>query len=180
MQDSGRVFGELGLKAGDVFLDIGCGVGEYAMHAAELVGSSGAVYALDKSPDLIRGLTEWATKKGAANVTAMVADATGPLPIRDGAIDVCLVATVLHVPEMTRSADRLFSEIRRVLKPGGCAAIVECSKNDLSYGPPEQMRLSPDQVDAMAARSGFRKVSLLDLGFNYMIRFVPAETKDGE
>ena len=171
MQDPGRVFAELGLTPGDTFLDIGCGVGEYAVHASRLVGDSGKVYALDRSPDLVRALNERALAEGLTNLTATVADATGPLPIPDGSIDVCLVATVLHIPQVTERADHLFAEIRRVLTGGGCAAIIECSSKDLSYGPPAEMRLSPDDIEGMAAPSGFRTRRRIDLGFNYMITF---------
>ncbi|MBN2271377.1 MAG: methyltransferase domain-containing protein [Sedimentisphaerales bacterium] len=179
MQDSRRVFDELGLKADDAFLDIGCGAGEYALHAARLVGDTGHVYALDKSPDLITGLKEVAAMEGVTNLTACVADATKPLPLRNGCIDVCLVATVLHIPEVAASTDCLFSEIRRVLKPGGYVGIIECSKKDLSFGPPEEMRLPPEDIDTMAARCGFHKVSEADLGFNYMVTVSIKERKSG-
>ncbi len=169
MQDPGMVFSELGLKAGDVFLDIGCGVGDYAIHAARLVGNVGHVYALDKVPFLIRELQARAVAEDVTNLTAGVADAAHSLPIHDDSVDVCLVSTVLHIPDVTANSDRLFSEIRRVLKTDGHVAIIECSKKDLSFGPPEKMRLTPDEVETMATRCGFHKLREVDLGFNYMI-----------
>ena len=170
MQDSNRVFRDLGLRTGDVFLDIGCGAGDYAIHAARLIGNLGRVYALDKSPDLVSRLGRRATAEGVTNITAITADATEPLPIEDGSVDVCLVATVLHIPEVTRNAEHLFSEIRRVLQPNGYTAIIECNSRDLSHGPPQEMRLPPNQVQAIAAPFGFRKTSELDFGFNYMLK----------
>ena len=169
MQDPEMVFGELGLERGDVFLDVGCGIGEYALHAASLVGDSGLVYALDASGDLIEELSAQVRRDGLTCVTALVADATETLPIQDNVVDACLVATVLHIPQVTENADCLFSEICRVLKPGGRVAIVECSMKDLSYGPPATMRLSPAVIKAMAARFDLRRVNELDLGFNYLI-----------
>ncbi len=179
MQDSALVFDELKLGRGDVFLDIGCGIGDYAIHAARLVSEAGHVYALDKSQDLVVGLREKADAERLTNITAYVANAKQALPIVDGAVDVCFLATVLHIPEVTKHANFLFSEIRRVLKPGGYAAIIECSKKDLTYGPPEEMRLSPDEIEAITAQCGFRKLREVDFGFNYMITMVVAE-RNGE
>ena len=171
MHDPSHVFRELQIKSGDIFLDLGCGLGEYAIHASNLVGMSGAVYALDRSESLIAGLKRRARKEDIINITAIVADITKPLPIGDGCVDVCLVATVLHIPTVAREAKALCAEIRRVLKPHGRFAIIECHKKDLSFGPPEHMRLSPQEVEGSITHYGFEKVGLVDLGYNYLIRF---------
>lgn len=172
MHDPSIVFGELKLKAGDVFLDLGCGPGEYAIHASKIVGESGTVYALDRSESNIAELTQRAGGKGLGNITAMATDITGPLPIGDACVDVCLVATVLHIPDVTRRAEELCAEIRRVLKPDGRLVIIDCHKKDLRFGPPEHMRLSPEEVKELMGKCGFRFLSEADLGYNYLIQFV--------
>ena len=171
MHDPSLVFGELKLKAGDVFLDLGCGPGEYAIYASKLVGESSAVYALDKSRNLIADLKQRAGEDGIANITAVVSDITKPLPIRKACANVCFVATVLHIPNVTRRTREFCSEIRRVLKPDGRLVIIDCHKKDLSFGPPEHMRLSPEEVKDLMAQSNFKVLSEVDLGYNYLIQF---------
>ena len=58
MHDSKTVFGALGLKPGETFLDLGCGPGDYAMAAAKIVGPSGTVIAFDKWRSHVDGLTQ--------------------------------------------------------------------------------------------------------------------------
>jgi len=171
MHDPSRVFENLKLKAGDVFLDLGCGPGEYALHASKLVGVSGLVYALDKSESLIADLKQQAGGEGIENIIAMVADVTKLLPIREGCVDLCLVATVLHIPDVTKTVETLCAEIRRVLKQNGRLAIIECHSKDLSFGPPKHMRLSPEQVKDSMAQGGFIVLTEIDLGYNYLIQF---------
>jgi len=171
MQEPTSVFSELGLEAGDVFVDLGCGMGEYALYAARLVGTSGLVYALDKSESLILGLEQRASAAGIANITAMVADATEPLPIKDNCANVCLVATVLHIPDVVKNVKMLCTEIRRVLRADGRLGIIECHKHDLSFGPPEYMRLSPNEVKDLLAQHNFKALSQAELGYNYLIQF---------
>ncbi|AFM23812.1 methyltransferase domain-containing protein [Desulfomonile tiedjei] len=172
--DPDRVFRELALKEGDWFLDVGCGTGEYSVHASKIVGESGTVYALDKDADLIVDLSKEANAQGLRNIKAIATDITAPLPIQDDCIDVCLIATVLHIPNVARSKNMLFSEVRRVLRPHGRVAIVECKKEHWYWGPPEHIRLASEDIDISIAPFGYEKIGLTDLGLNYMIKFVVA------
>lgn len=173
MQDPRVIFDALALKEGECFLDLGCGPGDYAIHAAQIVGPSGVVYALDKSESLIADLRRRAGADGISNLVAATADATASLPIERGSVDVCLVATVLHIPDVTRRAEELCAGIRRTLKPDGRLAIIECHKRDMPFGPPQHMRLTPEETETLISRFGFRKTGIADLGYNYMVTFQP-------
>lgn len=172
MHDPVVVFDSLALKVGDCFLDMGCGPGDYSIEASKIVGDIGVVYALDKTQSMIEALKTEANAQGLINLKAMVTDITKPLPIEDNCIDMCLMATVLHIPDVVKKADTVFTEVSRVLKPGGRLAMIECKKEDSSFGPPMEMRLSPEEIADLAWMHGFEKVSLTDLGYNYVIQFV--------
>lgn len=171
MHDPELVFAELDLKQGDVFLDLGCGPGDYALHASSLVGESGVVYALDKWPRMIDRLTEAAEDRGLTNIKAMVTDITEPLPIEDESCDVCLLATVLHALSPARRGRAFFREIHRVLRPGGRVAIINCKKEEQPFGPPIHLRLSPQEMEDLMTTSGFERIGYVDLGYNYLIQF---------
>jgi len=172
MQDPKLVFGRLKLKDGDCFLDLGCGPGDYSIVASEIVGDSGLVYALDRQRDAIDNLVEKANVRGLENIKAMVSDITEPLPLEDNCVDVCFIATVLHSLNFVDVEKTLFNQVRRVLKPGGHLAIIECKKEDQPFGPPMYMRLSPEDLEDSINKYGFEKISLVDLGYNYMIQFI--------
>ncbi len=171
MHDPEVVFNELKLKEGDCLLDLGCGPGDYTLEASRIIGNSGAVYAMDKWQYLVDSLIEEADSQGLTNIRAMVSDITGPLPFEDGCIDVCLLSTVLHIFNLSKVEKTIFNEIRRVLKPGGRVAIIECKKEEQPFGPPKHMRLSPDDIEDSIQKYGFEKLSFSDLGYNYMIQF---------
>ncbi len=105
IHDPDRVFDALPLKKGDHFLDAGCGPGDYSIRASECVGDAGLVFALDKDKQMIEELRRKARKKGITNIRAVTSDFTASLPLRDHSVDVCLAATVLHIPAVFKHAN---------------------------------------------------------------------------
>jgi ubiquinone/menaquinone biosynthesis C-methylase UbiE len=180
MHDADRVFCALGLVTGDVFVDAGCGPGDYSLFASGIVGESGVVYALDMNETLILGLKREADSRGITNIRPMVGDLTGRLPIEDGRVDVCLISNVLHIPAVSANVESVADEIRRVLRPEGRLAVIEVHKMDMPFGPPAHVRLSSDEVRRSLERYGFVATGLIDLGYNYLIRFVTARPRGDE
>lgn len=171
MHEPDVIFGELDLKPGDVFLDLGCGTGDYSICAAEEVGETGIVYAADIQEHLIDNLIENAGAIGLNNIKGVVSNISEPLPFDDGTVDVCLISTVLHSVDLERYGEILFREIRRVLKPEGRLFVIECKKEEIQFGPPLHMRLSPEEIEVYASSCGFKRISFTDLGYNYMIGY---------
>lgn len=171
MHDSAMVFGMLALKKGDAFLDLGCGAGDYSLRAAEIVGDSGHIYALDLWPDMLNKICEEGAVRGLKNIHPVVSDIRQQIDIPDNCIDVCLVATVLHTLNDSSEKTKLFAEIKRSLKPGGKLAVIECKK-DNRFGPPMHMRISPEELEKELEPPGFLKTHHVDLVTNYMALFI--------
>ncbi|AEB67716.1 MAG: S-adenosyl-L-methionine-binding protein [Methanosaeta sp. PtaU1.Bin060] len=180
MQDPDLVFGGLDLQRGDCFLDLGSGPGDYSIRASRLIGDTGRAYALDKNQDAIVDLRDKVVSEGLKNIKAEVCDISGPLPVKDSCVDICFISTVLHSLNLADVESTLFSEIGRVLKPEGRLAIIECKKEDQPCGPPIDMRISAEELERTITKHGFRKLSLCDLGYNYLIQFrkIPEELTD--
>lgn len=121
---------KVGLRAGQVVLDFGCGQGNYTKPAARIVGARGKVYALDKKPSALDALMQSATEDGLTNIRRLDTAGAMSLPLDDTSVDVVLLYDVLHLvgprgpsekANHSMVADRrgLLKEVRRVLKPAG-------------------------------------------------------------
>lgn len=177
MQESGLVFDALDIGPGLHILDMGCGAGDYALKAARLTGATGQVTALDHWPPTVDALDARAKSQGLCQLTCLTADLSKPpLPVQAGVMDLCMVFTVLHIFGPGQGRKNVFSEALRVLKPNGRLAMMECKKEEMSFGPPVHMRLSPEEVEALALECGFRKTGYTDLGFNYLSIFSPNDS----
>ncbi|MCF8034237.1 MAG: methyltransferase domain-containing protein [Desulfarculaceae bacterium] len=168
MQDAARLWRLLDLEPGQTVADLGCGPGDYALEAARGVGPRGRVWALDQDRRLLAGVQAKAHDQGLRQLCTVRADLCSPLPLQGGSVDLCLLATVLHVIKFTLAEGSLLGEIRRVLRPGGRLAVLNCSLKDLSFGPPEHLRIPAREMDQLLKPHGFAPTHLEDFGFNYL------------
>jgi ubiquinone/menaquinone biosynthesis C-methylase UbiE len=164
------VFEELGLTRSTVFLDLGCGPGDYLLAAAERIGPEGKLYGLDAWEEGVHRLKRKILGKGLSNVHVLLSDVTKSVPLPDNSVDVCLMGTVLHDFFRDGGEQGVLLETARVLKPGGIFGIVEFKKIEGPPGPPIHIRLSPEEVETMIKPFRFRKERMLETGqFTYML-----------
>lgn len=113
------------LNAGESVLDIGCGTGTLAIAAKQRVGSTGRVYGVDASPEMLARASKKA-KKADVEVAFQKGVVEG-LPFPDGHFDVVLSTAMLH--HLGRKArQQCAREVRRVLKPGGRVLAVDFAR----------------------------------------------------
>lgn len=147
-----------------VFLDVACGVGNYAIEIARQIRETGTVKALDLWEEGITRLRLRAGSLGLENIETAVCDVSNKIPLGDHSVDICLMATVLHDLIEDGTDHGTLKEIVRVLKPSGRLVVVEFKKMPGPPGPPEKVRLTPEAVDQVLAPFGFRCRETVDLG----------------
>ena len=168
--DLERVLQALRLTRQTVFLDLGCGVGNYTVPVAEAIGRLGRVYGVDAWQEGLDELKKKASAKGLHNIETIHADLNEHIPLGDREVDVCFMATVLHDLLRDDSGEKVLREIDRVLKPGGRLSIIEFKKVEDGPGPPLSVRLSPEETEKVVVPIGFIKERIIDLGpFHYML-----------
>lgn len=132
----------LGICPGWTILDAGCGNGYMAKKFSEQVGPAGTVYALDPDERSIAGLKKEMAK---TNIKAFVGDITTPTVLKRSSIDLIYLSTVFHI--FSGSQIKEFAkEVKRILKPAGRLAVVNINKEDTPFGPPVEMRSSPEEL----------------------------------
>ena len=162
----------LPVQEGATILDLACGKGFYSLFLAPLAGDNGLIYATDLWEQGLEMLEQEAGKKNITNIRTIKEDATEKIHIDSHSVDLCLMATVLHDFKEMNAAKKVLAQVKDLLKPGGCLAVVEFKKIDGPPGPPAHIRLSPDETRKLATDSGFTEIGSADLGeYNYMMTF---------
>ncbi len=114
------IFAEAGIRPGMRVLDIGCGAGDVAFVAADLVGPDGFVVGVDRSPDALARARLRAEQRGLAQVQFVEGDINDPAP--GGPFDAMVERLVLMwVPDPAAVLRRQAT----VLRPGGLVVPIE-------------------------------------------------------
>jgi ubiquinone/menaquinone biosynthesis C-methylase UbiE len=115
LQAPGRILDVTHLTPGMNVADYGCGPGSFTIAAAEIVGETGKVYAIDVNPLAVDSVRRRAAGKGLGNVETILVRGydTG---IEASSMDrVLLIDTIHHIED----AGAFFREVHRILKPDG-------------------------------------------------------------
>ena len=140
--DKGQILAGLSITHGQIILDAGCGNGYMAKEFSKLTGKTGKVYALDPdtvSIDILKAETI------GTNIEPFVGDITEKTGLETSSIDLIYLSTVIH-GFSTKQMEGFLEEAKRLLKPGGRLAIVEIKKKDTPFGPPPDIRFSPEEL----------------------------------
>jgi SAM-dependent methyltransferase len=114
------IFAEAGIRPGMRVLDLGCGAGDTAFVAADLVGPEGWVVGLDHSPDALARARYRAGQRGLAQVQFIEGDIQDPAP--GGPFDaITEQMTLWRVPDPAEVLRRQATVLRR----GGLVVLVE-------------------------------------------------------
>ena len=105
-----RAIARLGLKPGEIVLDVGCGTGLSFPHIENYVGPEGAIIGVEQSPEMIAKARERAEKSGWTNVTLINA------PAEEAMISQAADAAVFHFTHDLMQTPAALDNIFRSLK----------------------------------------------------------------
>ena len=162
-----KMIGLARLKPGETVLDAGCGTGTLAIAAKRRVGSTGRVFGIDASPEMIARAAKKAGKAGLGIEFRNASIET--LPFQDAQIDVVLSTLMLHhLPRQVR--ENGLREIRRVLKPGGRLLVVDFGQSERPQGLIGRIHhghghVAPAEVAALLHSAGLNVIQSGPVGF---------------
>lgn len=139
---------KMGIQEGSKVLDVGCGVGGPAREIAKFSGAN--IVGLNNNDYQIERATHYAKKEGLANQLSYVKGDFMQMSFPDNSFDaVYAIEATVHAP----SLEGIYSEIFRVLKPGGVFGVYEWLMTDAydnSNPAHRKIRLDIEQGDGIS------------------------------
>jgi len=141
--------------AGGVWADLGSGTGAFTLALADLIGTGGEIYSVDKDRGALREQERaLRVRFPAASVTYLVADFARPLELPP--LDGVVMANSLH---FQKQKDAVIQLVRSYLRPGGRLILVEYNADQGNAWVPYP--LSYSTWEALARRNGFADTRIL-------------------
>jgi len=154
------------LQPGETVLDLGSGGGIDVLLSAKRVGSSGKVYGLDMTDEMLALARENQRKAGVENVEFLKGEIE-QIPLPDNSVDVIISNCVIN---LSADKDRVLAEAFRVLKPAGRFAVSDVVVRGEVPTPIRRGvelwigcvagALEEDEYRAKLAKAGFEHISL--------------------
>ncbi|MHA1442898.1 MAG: arsenite methyltransferase [Candidatus Heimdallarchaeota archaeon] len=148
------------VKEGDVVLDLGPGAGLDLLIAARKVGPSGQVIGVDMTEEMISKAKENIKAAGVKNVEVrkgLIED----LPVESSSVDWVISNCVIN---LSPEKEKVFSEISRVLKPGGRMVVSDMVGENIPEWLRENKNLYSACISGVSSEkeylSGLRKAGL--------------------
>lgn len=156
------------LREGETVLDLGSGAGFDCFLAAARVGAQGRVIGVDMTPEMIDKARQNAAQGNYQNVEFRLGEIES-LPVTAGSMDVVISNCVIN---LCPDKQKVFSEIFRVLKPGGRMLVSDMvisqelpdilkNSSQAYVGCIAGAALKKDYLD-MICQAGFQKVKVVD------------------
>lgn len=169
-QDPGAILSAIGLGRGQVFVDLGCGEGFFAVPAARIVGEQGRVYAVDINAEAIERLLETAADEQLDNLVAQAGEGEKTV-FCETCADIVFFGIDLHD---FRDPSSVLQNARRMIKPAGKLIDLDWKKEPMPMGPPLEIRFDEEQATGLIEAAGFEVESVSEQGpFHYMISARP-------
>lgn len=147
-----RVMDILGVASGKAVADVGAGSGWFTVRAAQRVGKTGVVYAVDINPEAIKYIQKRAEKERLDNVKTILGTADNSL-LPANSVDAVLMLKTYH--EVAEPVS-LLRNLRPALRAGAKVGIIDRNGNGEDHGVEKKVVLDE------AAKAGYRLLNEYD------------------
>ena len=158
-----RIAGYFDVAEGMRVADFGSGAGYFTILLAKMVGENGVVTAIDILDSALDTLRAKAKTEGLVNIETIRSnlETPGGSGLAGDSQDMVLLANTLF---QNVNKTVIIAEARRVLKSSGLLIVIDWRRGAGGFGPPDDLRMDPEEARELVAGNGFQFSNMIDAG----------------
>lgn len=166
--DPKAILENAGVSEGEIVADFGCGVGFFVMEIAKIVGTSGKVFAIDISKEILDSLKTKAIDSGMRNIYGIFADLEKPSAtgLDDNSTDVVLMINLLY---LIKNKEAVLAEAHRILKKDGKLVIMDWSEGGQHTMIGKDQIVSNKEIKELTRKLNFKKLKTFEAGLAHEV-----------
>ena len=160
-EKTSKIIEILNIKKGQHIADIGSGPGYYTFQLADLVGSTGSVYAIDTEEKHTKYVEGIANKYNVQNIE-IINSKSDSIAVSENQLDLAFMCSLYHViylTSMEEVKDRFVQSIKTALKPDGTLVVVDNALVDSEQLPYHGPYIAKELVISQLEYYGFNLVN---------------------
>lgn len=165
--DPVSIISQLGVEAGSVAVDFGCGPGYFSIPFAKAVGENGFVHSLDILPQSLETVIGRAKNSGITNIATkrVNLEKENGSKLQSEIADWVIMKDILF---QNKEKGAIINEAHRILKKGGKVILVEWNSAKSAVGPVPELRIDQISAEKMFSAAGFIVEKSVEAGhFHY-------------
>lgn len=172
-ENTDSLINHLGLGAGDIVADIGCGSGFFTDRFSRIVGDKGRVYAVEIKDEHIATLQKYLNEENIDNVTIVKGrEDVLELPQQVDKMFMCSLYHMLYGVNSDADRDKYLKSLVQLLKPDGELIIVDNGPVEDDTLPYHGPYISKELIENQLRFYGFRLVDYYQpIPQRYMLKF---------
>jgi ubiquinone/menaquinone biosynthesis C-methylase UbiE len=146
------------------YADLGAGrLGHFVLPAAQMIGPSGIVYAVDILKDVLQSIESRAQMEQMYHIKTVWGDLERPggVKIPEGTLD---LVSFVNVGHLLKRSPTPIAEAKRLLHPGGRALVVDWNPYAGSLVVAREDRLAQEEIKPQFLSNGFRLLDEFEAG----------------
>lgn len=157
-----ELLANLGLKKGDIMIDVGAGNGFFSLPAAEIVGEKGKVYSVDLEIDMLLDLKKRAQNAGLTDRIEICKSNNTDANL-DQKADFMLFAYLFHEVD---KKDEFLNNYFKFLKKGTKIIFLEWDPDKGDLGPALEHRIESKELKEILEKRGIKNIKVKELEYN--------------
>lgn len=153
IQNPDLIWEKLALDSPQTLIDVGAGTGFFAKPFSDKL-ENGTVYACDTSETMLEWMTAHVMEEYGKKIS-LVKSEEANIPLDDNIADLVYMINLHHELD---EPENMVKECARLLKDGGKLMIIDWKKEEMTFGPPIEIRVEESTVEQQLNSAGFTNI----------------------